>query len=59
MQVIETIIVGTVQTNCYLAYHKRQRGGFSRGSRRSGTVLLQTIERCGVRVQYYSDTQPF
>ena len=49
---VETITVGPVQTNCYLAYDKETQEGFLVDPGDQAPLILQTVERCGVRVTH-------
>ena len=49
---VETITVGPVQTNCYLAYDKETQEGFLVDPGDNAPLILQTVERCGVRVTH-------
>lgn len=52
MLLIETMVVGIVQTNCYLAYHETTKAGFLVDPGDQAPYLLETIHRLGVQLQY-------
>ena len=50
--IVETLVVGFVQTNCYLAYHEGTKEGFLIDPGDNAPRILDTIHRLGVALKY-------
>ncbi len=48
---IETIVVGPIQTNCYLAWQEEEGGGFLVDPGADAETIVQTVRRFGVTVR--------
>lgn len=49
---VETMTVGFVQTNCYLAYHEITREGFLVDPGDNAPRIIDTINRLHIQVKY-------
>ena len=50
--IVETMVVGFVQTNCYLAYEESTKEGFLIDPGDNAPRILDTIRRLGVQLKY-------